>query len=278
MRPKTPARSAGLRARLRWAAGAAGLTLREPRDGIDRVLVRARNAVGIGSDPGEAYAPDADWQRRLHESLGVPWPCVAIAEFDRLWREIVQRVETQGLSLGRGTYGGWDDADPGLARAVWCLTLHLAPRKVVETGVARGVTSTVILEALSRTGPGTRLWSVDLPSMDPTLHHEIGAAVPCHLRSRWTYIKGTARRRLPSLLADLRPIDLFVHDSSHTERNLRFELEQAWGAIERGVIVADDVHQSPAFARFAQRLDRGAWLVADADDGGARFGVALKGL
>ena len=37
-----------------------------------------------------------------------------------------------------------------------------------------------------------------------------------------------------SLLAELGEIDLFVHDSSHTMRNLRFEFEHAWGAIAAG--------------------------------------------
>jgi hypothetical protein len=35
----------------------------------------------------------------------------------------------------------WNDGDAGLARAIWCLTRHLMPKKVVETGVAHGVTS-----------------------------------------------------------------------------------------------------------------------------------------
>lgn len=70
------------------------------------------------------------------------------------------------------------------------------------------------------------------------------------MRARWTYISGTSRRRLPGLLSQSWPIDLFVHDSSHTERDMLFELERAWPAIGRGAIVADD--------------------------GGALFGIALK--
>ena len=185
-------------------------------------------------------------------------------------------ADAHGLSLGRGTYGGWDDGDPGLARAVWCLMIHLRPEKVVETGVARGVTSRVILEALERSGAG-HLWSIDLPAMDPSLHHEIAVAVPDRLRARWTYITGTSRRRLPRLLGDIGPIDFFVHDSSHTERNVRFELGQASAAMEDGVIVADDVEQSAAFDELASRLPNDATLVVEADDASAMFGIALKG-
>jgi Methyltransferase domain len=262
--------------RLRWAAGVVRLTVREPADGFDRMMARARS-VAAGQPQRHEYAVDRDWQPDVHAHLGLVWPCSVCGEFEYLWPQIVEQARARGLSLGRGTYGGWDDADPGFARAVWCLTIHTKPAKVVETGVARGVTSRVILEAFERTGTG-HLWSIDLPAMDPSLHHEIGLAVPEDLRARWTYIAGTSRRRLPRLLQDVGPIHLFVHDSSHTERNVRFELGQAWPAMARGAIVADDVEQSCAFSVLTAQLPSEAWYVAAADDARARFGIALKDL
>ena len=264
-----------LPARIRWAAGAVRLIVREPADGLDRAFVRARRFLGGAAT--EEYEADPDWERRLHERLGHVWPCEAAPEFQALWSDVVGSLEAQGLAIGRGTYGGWDDADPGLARAVWCLTRHLRPLKVVETGVARGVTSRVILEALERNGDG-QLWSIDLPALDETLHTQIAAAVPESLRSRWTYVSGTSRRRLPGLLAGLGEIDLFVHDSSHTTRNLRFELDQAWAALRAGAVVADDIQSNAAFGPFVRSRPDSASLVARADDGNAMFGIALKGV
>jgi hypothetical protein len=147
----------------------------------------------------------------------------------------------------------------------------------VETGVARGVTSRVILEALARNGKG-RLSSIDLPALDTAVHAEIGAAVPDGLRSCWTYVSGTSRRRLPPLLAELGGIDLFVHDSSHTTRNLRFELERAWRAIGRGAVIADDIERNRAFGDFTAARPGIVSLIALADDSGAMFGIALKGM
>jgi len=74
----------------------------------------------------------------------------------------VPRASSDQSTVGRGTYGGWDDADPAFARAAWCLARHLRPQHVVETGVGRGVTSRAVLEALERNGHG-HLWSMDLP-------------------------------------------------------------------------------------------------------------------
>ena len=268
-------RIATLPPRLRWAAGALRLTLSEPADGLDRAMVRIRNSVSRDSQDECQYHAEREWHARMHKCLGLPWPCTATAEFEQLWVEIADGVRNEGLSLGRGTYGGWDDADPGFARAIWCLMRHLSPVKVVETGVARGVTSRVILEALERAGTG-HLWSIDLPAMDPSLHREIGIAVPASLYGRWTYTTGTSRRRLPKLLNEIGPIDLFVHDSSHTERNILFELRQALPAIQRGAIVADDIHQSAGFAKFAAGLPFGTTFVVEADDASAQFGIALK--
>jgi predicted O-methyltransferase YrrM len=252
------------------------LTLREPGDGLDRALGRVRRLVGGSEATGRQYDADPEWERHLHECLGQTWPCEAIREFEELWPEIGRSLERQGLAMGRGAYGGWDDGDRGLARVVWCLARHLPARTVVETGVARGITSRVILEALQRGGEG-RLCSIDLPALDTTLHSEIGAAVPGELRSRWTYLNGTSRSRLPALLQELGEIDLFVHDSSHTTRNVRFELEHAWDTLRKGVIVADDIERNTAFGAFTRAHPDAHAFVAAADDSGAQFGVVLKG-
>lgn len=267
---------ARLPARTRWAAGAVRLMAREPADGVDRVRVRIQERIHPGATRRVDYTVDPGWHRRLHEKIASPWPCAGMADFERVWNEITEELRAQGLSLGRGTYGGWDDGDSALARAVWCLMILLRPERVVETGVARGVTSRMILEALDRTGTG-HLWSIDLPAMDGTLHDQVGVAVPERLRSRWTYIVGTSRQRLPDLLAQIAPIDLFVHDSSHTERNMLFELQHAWPALRRGGLIADDIQQSRAFARFTATVTAADCYVAQADDGSALIGIALKG-
>lgn len=236
-----------------------------------------RRLVGGNEATGHAYDAHPEWERSLHERLGQPWPCEAAGEFERVWSEIARSLQDQGLAMGRGAYGGWDDGDRGFARAVWCLTRHLPARTVVETGVARGITSRVILEALARNGGEGRLYSIDLPALDTTLHGEIGAAVPESLRAQWTYLNGTSRRRLPRLLRELGEIDLFVHDSSHTTRNVRFELERAWGALRRGAVIADDIERNTAFGPFTSARPDAPAFVAAADDSGAQFGIVLKG-
>ncbi len=235
----------------------------------ERHELRAKRRHGVGGFmpwPPCRYEVDTNWEEALHELVGAAWPCPLIEPFRELWRNVVESLESRGISPGRGAFAGWGDGEPGLVRAVWCLTHHLQPANIVETGVARGITSRFVLEALARNGAG-RLWSVDLPPLiDRRVHDQVGAAVPETVRGRWTYVHGSSRRRLPHLLARLGEIDLFVHDSRHSGRNLLFELEHAWQALRPGgVIVADDIDLNCAFHSFRAQHSRDPSLVCHAE-------------
>ena len=258
--------------RLVWCGRAARLALEDPVEGLDRALLRVVHRRG---ESLRTVEPETVWEPRLHALLDAPWPCAECEGFDDVYSTTIEELEGQGLLVGRGAFGGWDDADPAFARAVWCLAVHLRPRNVVETGVARGVTTRITLEALQHSEAG-RLWSIDRPPLDADLHDQIGVAVPAHLRERWTLLRGTSRRVLPGLLASLDRIDLFVHDSLHTDRNLRFELARAWAAMDRrGALVADDVDQNSAFGTFVDAATGLDGFVGRADDERSLFGVAV---
>jgi hypothetical protein len=207
--------------------------------------VSERHASRVG------YVIEEAWEARLHAMLGVPWPCPERATAEELWHEVETELRTQGLAVGRYSYGGqFSDGDPSLAAAVWCAVRHLRPGAVVETGVARGVTSRFVLEALDRNGAG-HLWSIDLPHLfDAGVHADTGAAVPAACRDRWTYVHGSSRRRLRALLAELGPVGVFVHDSLHTARNMRFEMDEVWKVLAPGgVMIVDDVYNQ-SFREF----------------------------
>ena len=217
------------------------------------------------SKPRHQYDFDAHWEQRLHESLGAPWPCPAAAEFWTVWPQVNAELEAKGIKPGPESFQWWNDGDAGLTRAIWCLTRHLRPKKVVETGVAHGVTSRCVLEALARNGDG-RLWSIDLPPVDRFWRQQVGAAVGDRYADRWTYIAGSSRRRLPELLSSLGEIDLFVHDSLHSERNVRFELDRAWVALAaKGAIVVDDVDANWGFHSFTQAFPGQQFMIGEAE-------------
>lgn len=267
---------------LGFALRAASMVLRHPVEGMERVRARIdtrsdkRELLALGRPQSEHYAVVEDWASVLHESIGAPWPCQELDHFGPVWDATVSGLKSAGLRVGLASYRGWNDGDRAEAEAIWCLVAHSRPATVVETGVAHGLTSRVILEGLQRNGNG-HLWSVDLPAVDPALHHEIGMAVPEHLRSRWTYVQGTSRRRLPALVRRLQGIDLFIHDSLHTSRNMYFELDTVWPTLSPGgAAVVDDINRNLGFSRFIPRVAPGTWVTARHVTGDGLWGTAIK--
>jgi hypothetical protein len=226
-------------------------------------------------EPG--YQVDEAWDEHLHGLLGAPWPCHERARLDELVAEIGALLASRGLDYGRQTYGGYSDGDSSLSRAAWCTVLHTRPEIVIETGVARGVTSRIVLEALSANDRG-HLWSIDLPHpFDRRLHAQTGAAVTDACRARWSYLEGASSQRLPPLVAELGQVDLFIHDSLHTAKNTVFEMSQAASVMSpRGVMLVDDISTHEGFATFAQRHPRYQTIVCPSADRKGLFGIAVN--
>jgi Methyltransferase domain len=268
--------------RIGYTVRASRSMLLHPMQGVERVRGRMdrhqdqREKEALQAPMAEVYGAVTDWAPPLHEVLGVGWPCAAATAFEPLWDGLVTGLTESGVHVGLASYGGWNDGDRAFAGAIWCLVDHLRPERVVETGVAHGLTSRIILQGLERNQAG-RLWSIDLPAVDSALHEEIGIAVPQELRRRWSYVSGTSRERLPSLLDELGQVDLFVHDSLHTGRNTRFELDTAWPAIRPGgVAVVDDIDHSLAFRSFTAAIAPANSVAVHHVTGEGLWGVAIK--
>ncbi len=159
---------------------------------------------------------------------------------------------------------------------MWCIVLHNQPDVVIETGVAHGVSSRVVLEALARNDHG-HLWSIDLPHpLNERLHRETGVAVTDVCRTRWTYLEGESRRMLPPLVAQVPKVELFIHDSLHTAENTLFEMEQAASNMAQGgVMLVDDIRGHDGFANFTRQHPEFKTVLCSTADRVAGFGIAV---
>jgi predicted O-methyltransferase YrrM len=227
--------------------------------------------------PPWRYEAATDCEERVHRLIGAAWPCQELQRWDELWRSLLDELAARGFQVGRGAFGGWDDGDPRLGRLAWCLARHLRPERVVETGVARGLTTRMLLEALERNARG-RLWSIDLPPLlEHQLARETAVAVPDRLYPRWTLLRGSSRRRLRRLVTELGQIDLFVHDSMHTTRNVQFELDQVWPVLAtKGAAVIDDVERNAATGRFVEAHRDTPAVLCPSDDNEALIACLIK--
>jgi predicted O-methyltransferase YrrM len=140
-----------------------------------------------------------------------------------------------------------------LLRVVGGVVKLMCPHVMIETGVAFGLTTATVLQAMrgNRTG---HLYSIDLPPLQYDPDRSIGSAVPEQLRERWTLKLGDSRKLLGPLIAAVAPIDIFLHDALHTYSSQLREYRAAWPGLRRGgVLISDDVG-NPAFLEFATEI------------------------
>jgi predicted O-methyltransferase YrrM len=151
----------------------------------------------------------------------------------------------------------------------------MRPQVVLETGVAFGVTSAFILAALRQNGQGM-LHSIDLPPLARDADRFVGAAIPETLKPRWHLHRGSTRRLLPRTLHAVQAVDIFVHDSLHTYRNMSWEFDQVWPRLgPGGMIIADDIQGNSAFEELLSR-DIEVHAVIRERAKGSLFGVARR--
>lgn len=146
------------------------------------------------------------------------------------------------------TFGKW----------MYCCIRVLKPESMIETGVAHGASSWIILNAMHKNGKG-RLYSIDLPDHDTHAGYNFktkpktGWLVPVQLKSNWELHLGDAKILLPEILNKLGSVDIFFHDSDHSYEHMKFEFETVFPFINDGLILSDDVHKNKAFGEFVQK-------------------------
>lgn len=188
--------------------------------------------------------------------------------------EILSRIERL---KDTGPFALAHNADNSLARFCNFVCRALAPTVVLETGVAYGVTTSFILEALAVNGKG-KLWSVDLPPLAQQADRYVGILIPEELKGRWHLCRGSAKRILPKLLLSLQQVDIFIHDSLHTYQNMKSEFEAVWPFLRSGgVLMADDVNQNRAFEEFAGKVTPLFHTVVREVKKNSAFGIMVKG-
>src|SRR5215203_912663 len=209
--------------------------------GLDR-LSRGSPAYETTSWPGAIRDLEV-WLGRVTEILGEP----ALEETEENTRRLLKDIR------GEDPFSPRWAADSRFARLCYLSCRLISPSVVLETGVAYGVSSVYILQALEENGRGT-LHSVDLPPLSSEYEKFWGIAVPEALKSRWRLHRGSSTRALPRLLEEIGTVDLFVHDSLHTYRNMRREFDVGWPHLRNGaVLLGDDVERNRAWGELRQK-------------------------
>jgi len=157
--------------------------------------------------------------------------------------EMIRRRDAYG---SEGVMGALDCA------MLYGLTRWLRPAAIVESGGYVGMSSAFILKALA----DERLSAAKLYSIELSQECEQGSLIPDELRSApgsFVPMRGKVedflkRNALPS------PIDMFLHDSSHSYRHMLWEFRQFWPRLrDGGLLVSHDVQMNAAFPEFVAK-------------------------
>ncbi len=181
------------------------------------------------------------------ESLGWARDDVAkvLGEFDEVMTRLEQRY-AKTLTVFPPRWG----VERGTGVTLYGLVRLLEPETIVETGVADGRSSFLMLSALERNGHGT-LHSFDVRA-------EAGNLARGH--AQWNLTISDAkdpRKSFVDALEKLDTIDLFLHDSDHGYPNQMFEYETAWPKVpEGGILASDDVDLTKAYVDFAKKVQQ----------------------
>ena len=191
-------------------------------------------------------------------------------------REVERDVELGLRALPRqAPFGRMHNADFRLARLCYAVARTLRPRVVVETGVCYGVTSAFLLMALDANAEGT-LYSIDLPPLGKEADSFVGCLIRPELKKRWCLLRGLSKSVLPKLLRELRTVDVFVHDSLHTYRNMRREFELVTPYLgQPGALISDDIEQNAAFKEWVEQYKPNFSAVLEEESKGGLLGIAV---
>jgi methyltransferase family protein len=172
----------------------------------------------------------------------------SLARFSKEYTSLDCHVSSR--TVGGSPFPASHDLDLVHALSTYWVVRTLRPARVVESGVANGVSSRAILLALQHNGWG------ELHSFDLT--ESVGSLVDQAVRARWKLHVAPVGGRARSFrkeLSEIGPIDLFLHDSEHTYRWQMMEFKAAWRALRPlGVLASDDIDSSFAFQDFSRQV------------------------
>jgi predicted O-methyltransferase YrrM len=187
-------------------------------------------------DAGELF-------RQEWPGSGVLWEQELSLDFQAVLKTLKAELDRSPLRYP-DEYG----IEGGTAQLIYSLVRSQRPSTIVETGVANGVSSFIMLAALEHNGAGT------LHSFD--VSHDVGSLVARRDTSRWVLHvlnRQNAGSEFRRTIGSLPPIDLFFHDSDHSYGWQMLEFSVVSDRLASpSVFASDDIDASHAFMDFAR--------------------------
>lgn len=223
---------------------------------------RARSAAARWAEERAVTSKEALTRLGLYNAAQGTFPFVPQALLD----EAQRRAEGAPVKMG----------GPGDLELLNASVLLAKPERLLETGVAYGWSSLVILNALEQNGAG-RLASVDMPYVKANNEPYVGIVVPQELRGRWKLFRQPDRNGIRKALDWLGgAVDLCHYDSDKSYAGRLYAYPILWNALRPGgLLISDDIQDNFGFRDFCAA--RG--IVPQVTRSAGKFiGLARKGM
>ena len=223
------------------------------RPGLRKAILRR-----AGSPPlFELYESAASWHVTARSLLSALF-ALDDTEIERLLAEAQDAAaEIRGRVPGSSLrYLEQHMVEGETALFLYCAARHAQPAVALETGVADGFSTALMLSAMDRTGQG-ELHSVDLS-------HDVGTLVTDRKRWHLHVLDPADRAAFVSLVDALPRLDLFFHDGGHDFEQQSLEFHTVWSKLSPGgLLLSDDVEWSYAFLDFMREFDLHTLMMMD---------------
>lgn len=185
--------------------------------------------------------------------------CLKVNDFGCLAPHIPQARElyarySRALS-GQVAPAKFDSAEE-LAVFLYAYVIAFKPRIIIETGVANGISTNMIMSALEQY-QGV-LHSFDINPKCAFVYSGSG---------NWNFhlLKKNYAKQLKSKTQNLKNVDLWIHDSDHSYSWQKFEYSIASQLLtpNSGMLVSDDVDTTSAFGKFSKKNGKKSWAIFD---------------
>jgi predicted O-methyltransferase YrrM len=201
----------------------------------------SKSQVGVAKDLEQLLQNSPDFSKELSNHFD---------DARRIYAETVQDVRIKVASES------WN-AEMNLCVLLFSYIRVNQPKFVVETGVANGITTRVMMSALSEYGG--HLHSFDILTEASSVYQGNG---------HWYFhllTSAGAVKEINLLVQDFPEIDMWVHDSNHGSTWQEFEYRLAMSKLSKnGILVSDDIDASPAWAKVSREILKNPWAIFDA--------------
>jgi predicted O-methyltransferase YrrM len=232
-------------------------------EGLSTAIVRRSGSPRLFDLESAASSWHLDAASMLASSFGLSDDAAA-AHIEEA-RTALADVEARSADVAR-VYPDYYLVEGSTALLLHAVVRVLTPTTVLETGVADGLSSALVLAAMDANGTG-ELHSIDIA-------HDVGRLVADRTRWRLHVVEPNRPSACAEVITQLPALDIFFHDGNHALDYQAAEYAAAWPRLRPGgVLLSDDIDWSYAFLDF---LDAGGLSAPMLMDRRKVFGLVRK--